>query len=192
MGPPCNTFSHARAVAPGPPPLRSVEHPYGLPNLTPAQREQVRIGNLLAARCAEAATLLHSLGKAFVIENPERWNPQAPTMWELEELRKVARLPGVSALHFDQCMVGARSRKPTTLLHYGLDLSALKLRCTHPVRTSRNPDGSAHQGAHPRIVQRQEQGPHGTEWATKALAAYPEQLNQALAEAFVRAASAHS
>lgn len=185
MGPPCNTFSHARTVAPGPPPLRTSEHPYGLPGLTPSQKEQVRTANLLAARSAEAATLLHGAGKSFVIENPERWSPQSPSIWALEEMQRVAALPGVCTLHFDQCTVGAPARKPTTLLYYRLDLRRLQARCTHPVREWRNPDGSMHRGAHPRTVQRQVDG----QWATKALAAYPARLNQVLAEALAQGAS---
>ena len=186
MGPPCNTFSHARTVAPGPPPLRTAEHLYGLPGLTPAQKEQVRTANLLAARSAEAATLLHRLGKSFIIENLERWSPQSPSIWALEEMQKVAALPGVRTLHFDQCMVGAPARKPTTLLYYRLDLRRLQARCNHPVREWTNPDGSTHRGAHPRTVQRQVNG----QWATKALAAYPAQLNKILAEALGQGATA--
>lgn len=186
MGPPCNTFSHARTVAPGPPPLRTVEHLYGLPGLTPSQKEQVRTANLLAARSAEAATLLHGLGKGFVIENPERWSAQSPSIWALDEMQRVAALPGVRMLHFDQCTVGAPARKPTTLMYYRLDLRRLQARCNHPVREWTNPDGSTHRGAHPRTVQRQENG----QWATKALAAYPAQLNRILAEALGQGATA--
>ena len=31
FGTPCTTFSRAREVRPGPPPLRDPDHPYGLP-----------------------------------------------------------------------------------------------------------------------------------------------------------------
>eukprot|EP00974_Lingulodinium_polyedra_P023374 2256868-Lingulodinium_polyedra.AAC.1 len=47
MGTPCTAFSAARRGPLGPPPFRSVEHPYGLPkhSLTPKEWGEVRLGN---------------------------------------------------------------------------------------------------------------------------------------------------
>ena len=46
-GTPCNTYSTARGMGPGPRVLRTLEHPYGLPDLTPAEKEQVRQATFL-------------------------------------------------------------------------------------------------------------------------------------------------
>ncbi|MFM7986401.1 MAG: hypothetical protein ACKPKO_44525, partial [Candidatus Fonsibacter sp.] len=53
-GTPCETFSAARYIRPGPRPLRSLEYPYGLPKgaLTPSQIEQVRMGTYFAFQTA--------------------------------------------------------------------------------------------------------------------------------------------
>ncbi len=48
MGTPCNSFSRARDRPGGPPPLRSDDHPNGLPDLAPHDQEKVRVGNILA------------------------------------------------------------------------------------------------------------------------------------------------
>ena len=58
MSPPCSTFSTARSSSTsGPGPLRG-EHPpklYGLKDITGKLKEKVRLGTLLALRCATTA-----------------------------------------------------------------------------------------------------------------------------------------
>ena len=170
-------------VAPGPPPLRFKERPYGLPGLAPRHKEQLRLANLLALRCAELATELHQQGKAFVIENPEHWDAEAPAIWLLQEFLAVAALPGVKSVHGDQCRFGGVAKKPTTYLHFGVNLSGLSVRCDHPRKMWRRSDGSFYNSPHESTVQRKV----GEHWATKALAAYPARLNRYRAEAFGRA-----
>ena len=46
-GTPCNTFTAARKLDGGPPPLRSADAPLGLPNLSEADRMLVFLGNLI-------------------------------------------------------------------------------------------------------------------------------------------------
>ena len=72
FGTPCTTFSRAREVRPGPPPLRDLDHPYGLPksSLTLQQHEQVRLGTFYVLKTTEAATLAHSHGIPLAIESP--------------------------------------------------------------------------------------------------------------------------
>ena len=64
VSPECTTFSPARCVKGGPPPLRGNEAPhiYWLPDLSPADKERVRIGNLLAICCAQIVETFDSLG----------------------------------------------------------------------------------------------------------------------------------
>ena len=62
-GPPCGSFSRVRRKRPGPPQLRSAEHPYGFPRsqLRPEDVEYLRKANVLAVRAAEAGSLgLHA------------------------------------------------------------------------------------------------------------------------------------
>ena len=92
---PCNTFSKARGKPlpngdPGPLPLRSVEHPGGLPDLSKPQRWQVDNANVLARWTAASAKQIHEDGWYFSIENP-----QNSILWALPEFRELAALPGV-------------------------------------------------------------------------------------------------
>eukprot|EP00971_Amphidinium_carterae_P346023 6487272-Amphidinium_carterae.1 len=72
LGPPCSTFSRARGRGNGPRILRDAIGPsrYGRPNLTPAERESVRLGTLLAHRAADAIQILHRRGRPFILEQP--------------------------------------------------------------------------------------------------------------------------
>ena len=72
---------------------------------------------------------------------------------------------------FDQCMFGGTTKKPTMLLHDGVDLSGIQVECTHGP------------GAHPQCVQSRIDG----DFATAMLAKYPADLNKFLAFAIKRA-----
>eukprot|EP00969_Alexandrium_andersonii_P216233 9550894-Alexandrium_andersonii.AAC.1 len=64
MGTPCETFSRARVGPPGPRPLRSPEHIYGLPKseLHPHEQEQVWLGAYFAMQPARAANVARESG----------------------------------------------------------------------------------------------------------------------------------
>eukprot|EP00969_Alexandrium_andersonii_P338954 14981552-Alexandrium_andersonii.AAC.1 len=64
MGTPCETYSRARTGPPGPRPLRSPEHPYGLPKgmLSFEEVEQVRLGTYFTLQSVKAATIAVSQG----------------------------------------------------------------------------------------------------------------------------------
>merc|ERR1712025_677996 len=72
MSPPCSTFSPARCVPGGPGPIRGKEAPqiFGLPGITPADREKCRKGTLLAHRCADVADLCDEIGMPWAAEAP--------------------------------------------------------------------------------------------------------------------------
>ena len=148
MGPPCETFSRARMVSPGPPPLRSPQHPYGEPGVPARYKEQLRLANLLALRTAELAKQLHHAGKAFIIENPERWDMAAPAIWLLTEFVELAQTPGIRFVHGDQCRFGGKAKKPTSYLHCNVDLQRLQVRCNHPEVTWTRGDGSTYNSPH--------------------------------------------
>ena len=121
----CTTFSKAREVRPGPPPLRDLDHPYGLLkiSLTLQQHEQVRLGTFYALKAAEAASAAHSRGIPSAIGNPEPWEGHI-SMFLLPEFVTLASLPGVEAVNFDQCTVGAETAKPTRVLYFKVPLIA--------------------------------------------------------------------
>jgi len=104
MGVDCKTFSRARQNPNGPPPLRSLEYPYGLPNsqLSQPDAAKLRLGNYFALQSAKLASRCLASGVGFAIENPEPWDPRAPSIWLLEEFKELALDPRVQVADFDQ------------------------------------------------------------------------------------------
>ena len=64
-GPPCSTWSVARfnRRRPGPRPVRSMEQPWGLDGLTPAEQASVELGNLLLRAALRFARMLALSGE---------------------------------------------------------------------------------------------------------------------------------
>ena len=182
--PPCGTFCSARKLQPGPPVLRSKAHLYGFPKgsfeakrLRPEHFEDIRMGNLLAERAAEAASIMQKLCRPYWIEQPEHADGE-PCMFLFESFRKLVQ-GGAKFVHFDQCTYGAVATKPTTLLYQFCDAAWLEGRCDHTKVWMQGPSNQGVWRAHPPIVGAAARG-HG-EWPTKALQAYPGELNSCLA-----------
>ena len=131
MGTPCNTFSRLRSHPGGPPPLRSKARPQGLhrDELTNKDFDTLTSGNYFAARSAETATLCCDLNMAWAIENPQPWEDTA-SLWDLKQFIQLSKVSGVKTQDFDQCIMGSVSTKPTRIMHYRLDLSKIKGKCT--------------------------------------------------------------
>ncbi|CAK0874821.1 unnamed protein product, partial [Prorocentrum cordatum] len=70
LGTPCHSWSRARDIRPGPPPLRSDLHVMGLPDLAPRDAEKVRIGNALMKFSASLFSLCQAVRVPVAIENP--------------------------------------------------------------------------------------------------------------------------
>ena len=124
-GPPCETWSVARfralldALKPGPRPLRSQAQPWGLTCLKKSEANSVTLGNaLLRATIRMFYAALCNPDCAVIMEHPRcpTWVPEAPSSWLLPELAYIASLSAARVLDVDQCMFGAPSKKPTTLL----------------------------------------------------------------------------
>ena len=94
LGTPYNTFSSARKLDNGPPPLRSRACPLGLPDLSPDNQALVFLGNMFLHRSVELAGAVFLAGGNFSIENPLLsliyrlhhqcigWQPKlAPSTW---------------------------------------------------------------------------------------------------------------
>lgn len=190
-GPPCTTFSKARTGPPGPRPLRSAAHPYGLPrsDLSLAEQDAVAEGTLYALQTLQFLDACHRRGVAFALESPE---PVAgvTSIFDLPEAQRLARAPGVRQVDFDQCRWGAESKKPTRILYFGLALEGLEHRCDHAIKWHHWTDfrGRARwsHGTHPPLKDRLNAA---GKFATSAAQAYPAGLIAALAASVAQRAA---
>ena len=185
IGTPCETASKARTGPPGPRPLRTPDHLYGLPRdqLTEAEHKQVQEGTYFALQSAKTATLARTLGIPWAIENPDPANNPV-SLFNLPEWRSLANLPEVDHVDFHQCPMGAETAKPTRILFWGLDLANLVGFCNHAKQwwtfTTHSGKQRSVFAPHPPLAgRRREDG----NMATKAAAAYPAELNLRLAKA---------
>ena len=142
FAPPCGTASQARQIrrsfeVPGvglvdPKPLRSLELPDGLPNLSLNDNHRVQVANELYKFVANAVVRLHSLGIAWSIENPSR-----SLMWQtswFKELQLLSEGPSdfkYSSVDFFHCMHGGKRPKETLLIYAIVDFSTLHAVCNH-------------------------------------------------------------
>ena len=119
-GPPCETFSAARLQAGGPRPLRDQEHLYGLPSLTARQWKQVEIGSILIRFMSEVLLWVAITGGCGFAEHPQwpAWAAaQKPaSIGPSSPIKMLKKLRCTSVISFDQCVMQAGIRKPTTLL----------------------------------------------------------------------------
>ena len=138
-GPPCETWSAARFLqlesdgSHGPRPLRTTQQLWGLTCLRKSEANSVAIGNaLLRAVIRMFYAALCNPTVAVVMEHPRlpHWIPNAPSSWLLPELQCIASGPNARSVQVDQCMVGAPSMKPTTLLCLQVNrIALLDLQC---------------------------------------------------------------
>ena len=197
--PPCGTFSAARTGGDGPRQLRGPAMPelYGLPNLTEAEQHDVKAGNVLADRAAEAMRWFAENHRPWGVEQPAR-RPNKPSLFNLPKFQQLASLDDVSFTRFSQCHFGLKFGKATEILG-NLDLSGWPGDCSHPVQTWIVPwSGEKFVGPHPPLKGKQCAIPE-LEWdpcmlrkyepsgpyLTRATAHYPGLLNKKLAEAVV-------
>ena len=82
FGTPCNSYSAARKDDGGPPPLRSIDFPDGLPSLSDQNMCIVFLGNLFNDRTCEACAAIVDMGGDFSIENP-----LGSLLWETPSMR---------------------------------------------------------------------------------------------------------
>ena len=185
-GIPCNTFSVARLKGgTGPPAVRrrTTGEARGLRDPPTGHEHEADLANCLVARACRLCEAAWAAGGDYIIENPidrscpelsarlqlGRW-PKHVSLWQMEELRALRRRTGGRYVSFPQCALGGPAQKWTTLLFSG-GLGALcwlgLLRCTHS------------RGQHKRRgIGRDASGA----WASAALAAYPAEMNVAIAE----------
>ena len=120
-GPPCETFSAARHnVLNGPRdprPLRSRQHPWGLPSCSLREEKQLTTGNMLLTFCLQFLFLMWSKGRFFVLEHPkEPDQADYASIWRLAALVLLGHLPGLKRHLVWQGLYGGLSPKPTHLM----------------------------------------------------------------------------
>ena len=182
--PPCETWSISRYQeledGGGPSPLRSAVTPWGLPHLAKRDLDQVRLANLLLQVSLTFGLELLIRGGSAFIEHPAflEWHTErgATSIWKLPEMLALVSHPDASLITFEQSKLGARSRKPTTLLLVRLE------------------------GFHSAFAANQVRGPSAPlqvltgcdetgAFRTLAAKEYPPRMNRVIAEALVAQAS---
>lgn len=138
-GPPCATWSKARAVhlhaaecghKRHPRPVRSSTELWGLDALTIRELVQVCDGNNLLGFCLEALVRLAALSRTGILEHPaEPDAEELPSIWKLPVLQLILALPGAQRIKFAQGLLGADSPKPTEML--ALNLPTLPKEIVH-------------------------------------------------------------
>ena len=177
-GPPCETFSAARLLADGPPPLRSQLYPNGCPWNTKRGWNQVRLGSELMRFLLSMVLLAARYGACAFLEHPSYpiWaRAQAPaSIWSSRAVRLLRRLDCAQVVTFDQCIYGCVARKPTSLL-------LIRLPCLVADIQSRGLSGRcAHRrGWHLPLCGRDEIGA----FRTSVAKVYPAGLNRAVSDA---------
>ena len=179
-GPPCETFSAARWLPDGPPPLRSYDELYGFKHLTARQWHQVSLGTLLLHFLLEMALAVAIMGGCSFIEHPAFpvWarDHRPASVWASKAVRLLRRLECCRVLTLDQCIYGCPARKPTTLLL--VRMQGVVARSQRLGLMGRCPHGRC---GHVALQGRDESG----EFRTAVAKIYPPGLNYALAESVV-------
>lgn len=120
LGTPCNSFSRARDRRPGPPPLRSDEHPLGLSGLRESDETKVREGNLFLRFSVQVFLLCVMLHIPVTLENPA-----TSRLWICPPILALLRKRGVHYVDIDFCAFGKPWRKRTRFAFFGVQLDHL-------------------------------------------------------------------
>ena len=175
-GPPCETWSKARAVAVEggrhPRVVRTRTCPQGRLDMTFREHQQVALGSGLLGVALRLVAISICSGSVAVLEHPEQdeRNEQAASIWRLPIVRTFHRFSNCSSCCLLQGHYGGKTPKPTRLLFTNVTAQIEEIivrgRCSAlPKRTAvgRKCDGS---------------------WATTELKEYPGGLCKMLGEVF--------
>ena len=196
--PPCSTFSRARSDSDGGPRiLRGPSGPalLGLPDLRPEEKEKVRLGTLLATRSGEGITAQDGAGCPWILENPPEGEDR-PSLFRIPLVQAATTGPGAHRHVLPQCPFGAEATKLTEFRASFRFSDAPPRQCPHErVWWRQPPSGRWFRAPHPVLKGKfravtpaewdrmsiSERGIPGTEFLTRASAAYPNRLNCYLA-----------
>ena len=195
--PPYDTFSRARHLRPGPPPVRSMEFPYGFPWLRQSLSAQVSLANSFVSKSVQVALACSEAGGFFAFVHPESLGrvpggdiPGSIWMWP-EVLDLIPSCRAVTFAMF-QCAFGAPNSKPTRFLG-NLPLWVESVPC-FPGLPRLDDSGQYVGPLPPRCGHNHKSLLRGLDasgaWRTASSAAYPPRLCAFLASAFVACAPA--
>ncbi|CAK0883435.1 unnamed protein product [Prorocentrum cordatum] len=179
IGTPCNTWSRARDIPPGPMPLRSDAFPLGLPDLSVKDQAKVDAGNVFMIF---SAGLMHEAIRANIPASNE--NPQTSRLWLAPPFVRLLRSSAVTFTVTHFCQWGAPLRKATAFATVNLDMSRIgRALCKSSKRGICSRTGLPHAQLHGKDVERV--------FKTKLAEAYPQRLCNALAQAYSNAVISH-
>ena len=138
LGVPCGTSSRARdkpllpGLGPSPQPLRSAEHPLGLPSLQPGTVSHARVQSANALYRFAFKVLMWCAERHILtsLENPSRaytWN--VLELFAAEHPKHQSLWQSLGAIEFHSCMHGGRRKKKTRLQATEGLFDALALSC---------------------------------------------------------------
>lgn len=170
LAPPCGTASRAREIplkrkrmtTPGPKPLRSDDHPNGLPGLGWVDKLKVSLANKLYHLTAKIVNWCTDHDIIVCVENPQHSLFWSTTFWQA-----VSHLLEYTILH--SCMFGGARQKKTMLAHNAAEFRSLAVTC------------SGQSASHRHLPW----GVREHNFATAEETAYPMPLARAIANCFV-------
>ena len=172
-GSPCSTWSRVRYRPGGPPPLRSREHPFGLPSNSNTQQKHCNVHNMLLRNSWSILLAISLAGGLVSNEHPaDPMRHPYPSTWVLPFVKRIERLAGMFRVIFPQCLWGLASKKMTCI---SANLDGLQELDVYG-------DSSCRHQFHEILMGRDEEG----RFKTRRAQTYPPQLCEKLAELYVR------
>ena len=173
LAPPCGSASRARAIPlkrkrpgdpPAPKPLRSDQHPNGIPGLGLTDREKISRANKLYFLTKDLVIWANREGCLICIENP-----QFSFFWQTTFMQSVMSMLQFTV--FQTCRYGSNRAKRTMLAHNAPEFSVINKMCQGVTATHRHQKWGL-------------TGPNKSS-ATAMETAYPMPLARAIASAFL-------
>lgn len=121
LGTPCESFTRARDIPPGPPPLRSDQQPLGLSGLKPHDQTKVVVGNIFMRWSAGLLALACMLNIPGTLENPQR-----SRLWLCPPIQQIVRrrVSQLAVTHY--CGWGMPWKKPTAFLAVHVNIARIE------------------------------------------------------------------
>ena len=176
-GPVCATWSAARYMPNGPPPLRSRDKPYGLDNLSFPHQVACTKGSEFYLRDLDLSYGVVAAGGRTTTEHPaDRGHRPFASIFATPQTKKFLKLTNSMVVVTHQCMDGASTRKATGIMGNVEGLSGFAKLCTHD------------RGAHLSKTGRDGAG----NFHTKGTEHYPPEFCRRLSRLFINSFALHS
>ena len=165
--PPCSSWSRARWVPGGPPPLRTRDRPWGKEGLSKREQEHVKLHNKLMEHTLEIMEEVVRGGGKSALEHPAdpKKQPYA-SIFDTARMKSLVAILNLLVVTFPQCMWGAITKKMTSIVGNMVRLAELEVPCCHH--------------SHAGIIGLGEDG----HFKTRQLQSYPPELCEKLADIF--------